>query len=167
MHVHCTCTARAVVQWIHCTIARTPRHHWSRLRRFLATRHTGCTTTRLNSASSWHASTFTQRPTYDYICWTRDRLSTWLRMRMVCWFRMRMLWHSLSSARGTIVGCGETMSSLMSPLMCTFLDIEGYFVWVKTLHFGKCTAIHNRAGGATNVVFLLESASSQVIPENA
>ncbi len=25
----CTCTARAVVQWIHCTSARAPRHHWS------------------------------------------------------------------------------------------------------------------------------------------
>lgn len=68
-----------------------------------------------------------------------------------------------------IRGVGGDMSSLMSPLMCTFLDTEGYFVLVKTKQFGKFAdiAIHNRAGGATNVVFLHSSASSQVIPQNA
>jgi hypothetical protein len=152
MNVHCTCTTASLkqTQTIPCHTSYWVHHDKAEFRQFM-------------TCFNVHTATDIRL----HLLGTRDRLSTWLRMRMVCWFRMRMLWHSLSSARGTIVGCGEAMFSLMSPLMCTFLDIEDYFVWVKTFHFGKCTSIHNRAGGATNVFFLLESASSQVIPENA
>ncbi len=69
----CTCTARAVVQWIHCTSARAPRHHCRHMSRVQVPVSRVQLFESLSDVGGDHLEGFSSRRQYQNGVWKREK----------------------------------------------------------------------------------------------